>query len=249
MRQDPWMQACAAVIAFAVWQLSPSTNETATKKGPAVAGWSATDDRPAVEVAAATAPASLSEWPVTKGPAVADPPAANNAPVQSQGGDCVANDLKAVAARTGQLARMAEITKLAGLGGASAHVDTQLTIFAPTDAAFAALPESFRTAILKPENRAQLQDMLLHHVILGKYTTRRLLRASAKHYGVKAVDGTSIEFTIRHGLDVNGAKLLSSDLEASNGVLHVIDKVLVPAKVLAAIAAQSGNKTASAAAE
>lgn len=153
-------------------------------------------------------------------------------------------DLKAAAARTGQLTRMAEITKLAGLDGASAGLDTKLTIFAPTDAAFEALPEHFRVAIVKPENRSYLVDLLLHHAVIGQYRTRTLLRASAMHYGVEAIDGSSIEFTIRHGLDVHGAKITEPDIVASNGILHVIDKVLVPRAVMAAIEAQTGQRSA-----
>ncbi len=251
MRQDRWTTVCAAALAFAVGHVSASWTAPTPSKAPAVAGWSETTDKqaPTIQVATATAPMSLPEQPVTLAPH-SDPGAeaspADSGAAQPHGDACTANDLKAVAKRTGQLAKMAEITKLAGLGGASANVDSKLTIFAPTDAAFEALPEAFRTAILKPENKAHLVDLLLHHVVIGRYTTRRLLRANATHYGVEAVDGTEIEFTTRRGLDVHGAKVLSSDLEASNGILHVIDKVLVPAKVLAAIEAQGVQTTAEA---
>ncbi|MGQ0672418.1 MAG: fasciclin domain-containing protein [Hyphomicrobium sp.] len=156
-----------------------------------------------------------------------------------------APNLKAVAAGTGQLTRMAEITKLAGLDGASSGIG-QLTLFAPSDAAFEALPERFKAAILKPENRLVLVDLLLHHAIIGKYSTRRLLKARAKHYGVEAADGTLIEFTIRRELDVHGARITHPDLEASNGVLHIIDKVLVPKSVAEAIDASIGQQTADA---
>jgi uncharacterized surface protein with fasciclin (FAS1) repeats len=156
-----------------------------------------------------------------------------------------ARDLKSAAAGTGQLTRMMEITRLAGLDGAGADAG-KLTLFAPSDAAFAALPAEFRDKILAEENRGLLIDLLLHHAVLGTYSTRRLLRAGAKHYGVEAVDGTLIEFTIRRGLDVNGAKVIVPDIIAENGILHVIDKVLVPHSVMKAIEAQTAQRTAEA---
>lgn len=253
MRQEIWTPVSVALSGLVIWLIAPAFQSTkpspdfqtlTSSHGSVVAGWSSGSDRGSV---AETQVARVETMPES-GPWTemsADPPMEVCAPA----GQCGGNDLKAVAARTGQLNRMAEITRLAGLGGASAKADTKITIFAPSDAAFAALPEGFRVAILRPENKSLLIDLLLHHVVIGKYTTRRLMRASARHYGVEAIDGTLIEFTIRRGLDVNGAGLVAKDLEASNGVLHVIDKVLVPHHVLAAISAQTAPKTAEASAD
>jgi uncharacterized surface protein with fasciclin (FAS1) repeats len=161
--------------------------------------------------------------------------------------DCYAPaDLKTAAMRTGLLTRMAEITRLAGLDGASAGAGRSITIFAPSDAAFEALPEHFKTAILKPENKALLADLLLHHVVLGSYPAHRMVYARAPRVAIEAVDGGQIIFNVRQGVaidDIDGAKLVRTDIRATNGVLHVIDKVLVPPAIMAAIESQA-QKTA-----
>jgi uncharacterized surface protein with fasciclin (FAS1) repeats len=133
---------------------------------------------------------------------------------------------------------MIEIKTLAGLDGASVDPDMKLTIFAPSDAAFAALPDDIRGKLLAPEYRGVLADLLMHHAVIGEYPTLRLLNASARHYGVDAVDGSEIEFTIRRRIgtiDIHGANIVQGDIMASNGVLHVIDKVLIPHAVMKAL--------------
>ena len=157
-------------------------------------------------------------------------------PTSAVPADDSAGDLKAVAASTGMLSRMIAIKTLAGLDGAGADAG-MLTLFAPSDAAFEALPADFRARLLAPENRAQLIDLLLHHAVLGEYSTDRLLKASAKHYGVDAADGTEIEFTLRREIDVQGAKIMVPNLKATNGILHIIDKVLIPRSVMKALQA------------
>ena len=147
-----------------------------------------------------------------------------------------AGDLGAVATSTGMLSRMMAIKTLAGLDGAGADAG-KLTLFAPSDAAFEALPADFRKRLLAPENRRYLIDLLQHHAVLGEYPTERLLNASAKHYGVDAADGTEIEFTLRREIDVQGAKIMVPNLKASNGILHIIDKVLIPRSVMKALEA------------
>ena len=147
-------------------------------------------------------------------------------------------DLKKAAVNTGLLNKMIEIKTLAGLDGASVGEDIKLTIFAPSDAAFEALPSDIRDKLLAPEYRGVLADLLMHHAVVGEYPMQRLLNASARHYGVDAVDGSEIEFTIRRKagtIDVHGARIISGDIMASNGILHVIDKVLIPRAVMKAL--------------
>ena len=154
-------------------------------------------------------------------------------------------DLKAAAANTGLLTKMIEIKTLAGLDGASAGADVKLTIFAPSDAAFAALPAEIRGKLLMPEYRGALADLLMHHAVIGEYPTERLLKASARHYGVDAVDGSEIEFTVRPktgAIDIQGAKVVVGDIVASNGILHVIDKVLIPRSVMKQLEAPPGDQ-------
>lgn len=153
--------------------------------------------------------------------------------------DCVLEKptLKTAAEQSGMLVQMTAATKLAGLDEADPGIGA-LTLFAPSDEAFNALPEALRTKLLAPENRGQLAIVLMHHAIPGEYSTQRLLKASARHYAVDAVDGSLVEITTRRGLDVAGAKIIKADIVASNGIIHIIDKVLIPPAVLAALEAQ-----------
>lgn len=144
------------------------------------------------------------------------------------------DDLKAAAAATGMLGEMTAITKLAGLDNAEVDVGP-LTLFAPSDCAFRALPESIRARLVRPENRDLLVQMLLHHAVPGEFPTERLLKARAKHYAVDAIDGSEVEVTIRRGLDIEGARIIRPDIMATDGIIHVIDRVLMPDHVLAAL--------------
>ena len=157
----------------------------------------------------------------------------------SRAGDCGLEkpNLKAAAEQSGMLVQMMAATKLAGLDDPEVNVG-QLTLFAPSDEAFAALPADLRAKLLAPENREQLVAVLLHHAVPGEYPTARLLHASARHYAVDAIDGTLVEITTRRGLDVSGAKIVKADIMATNGILHIIDKVLIPASVMAKLDAQ-----------
>jgi uncharacterized surface protein with fasciclin (FAS1) repeats len=153
--------------------------------------------------------------------------------------DCVLEKptLKTAAEQSGILVQMTAATKLAGLDEADPGIGP-LTLFAPSDEAFNALPEALRTKLLAPENRGQLAIVLMHHAIPGEYSTQRLLNASARHYAVDAVDGSLVEITTRRGLDVAGAKIIKPDIVASNGIIPIIDKVLIPAAVLAELDGQ-----------
>jgi len=98
------------------------------------------------------------------------------------------------------------------------------TVFAPTDAAFAALPEGTVQMLLEPENKDKLTAILTYHVVPGKVTSGDLSN------GMKAatVQGGSVEIMTEGGVTVNGAKVVAADVMASNGVIHVIDAVIMP---------------------
>lgn len=101
------------------------------------------------------------------------------------------------------------------------------TVFAPTNAAFAALPAGTVENLLKPENKAKLQAVLKFHVIAAKIESsalagKKLTSPPTLQGGTLAVDGTK-------GVVVGGANVTTADIQASNGVIHVIDKVLLPA--------------------
>jgi uncharacterized surface protein with fasciclin (FAS1) repeats len=143
-------------------------------------------------------------------------------------------DLKRTAEQTGVLKEMAAATKLAGLGESGVDIGP-LTIFAPTDEAFNALPEGFRRRLLAPENRAHLTALLMHHAVLGEYTFERLRKARAPEFTVPAVDASGVQVSIRRGLSIEGAHLIEADIRATNGIIHLIDRVLVPPEVKAAL--------------
>ena len=104
--------------------------------------------------------------------------------------------LKEAAAATGMLVKMTEATKLAGLDEAGAGVGP-LTLLAPSDEAFNALPQDIRDKLLVLENRALLTDLLLYHAVLGLYPTERLLKAKVRNYTISAINGSSLEINKR----------------------------------------------------
>ncbi len=103
--------------------------------------------------------------------------------------------------------------------------DGPFTVFAPTDEAFAALPEGTVENLLKPENKDQLVAILTYHVVPGKIMSGDIAGKKAK---VLTVQGERLDVNARNGVKVNDAKVVAADVEASNGVIHVIDTVLLP---------------------
>ena len=101
------------------------------------------------------------------------------------------------------------------------------TVFAPTDAAFKALPKGTLEKLLKPENKATLVKILTYHVVPGEITAK-----SIKAGDVKTVEGASVKIQVKKGrVTIGNAKVTKADVKASNGVIHVIDKVLLPPDV------------------
>jgi uncharacterized surface protein with fasciclin (FAS1) repeats len=99
------------------------------------------------------------------------------------------------------------------------------TVFAPTDEAFAKLPAGTLETLLKPENKPKLQRILKAHVVAGKVMAADVVKVSS----AKAVSGDTLRIAARDGgVTVDGAKVVKTDIAASNGVIHVIDSVIVP---------------------
>ncbi len=99
------------------------------------------------------------------------------------------------------------------------------TVFAPTDAAFAALPEGTLDSLLA--DKEQLTNVLLYHVVSGKVMAEDVLTMDGAM--VETVSGEEIEISIENGMVyINDAQVTTTDIEASNGVIHVIDAVLIP---------------------
>ncbi len=103
--------------------------------------------------------------------------------------------------------------------------DGPFTVFAPTDAAFAALPEGTVDTLLLPENKDQLVAILTYHVVPGKVMSTDL----SDDMTAATVQGGDITIDLDDGVMVNDATVVSADIEAENGVIHVIDKVIMPA--------------------
>ena len=100
------------------------------------------------------------------------------------------------------------------------------TVFAPTEAAFAALPEGLLAKLLLPENIAVLTAILTYHVVPGMVMSTDIAAGD-----VATVEGSTVALTTDMGVMVNGATVIAADVAASNGVIHVIDAVIVPPTV------------------
>ncbi|MEO0982823.1 MAG: fasciclin domain-containing protein [Pseudomonadota bacterium] len=134
-------------------------------------------------------------------------------------------DIVDTAAAAGSFTTLLAAAEAAGMVDALKG-EGPLTVFAPNDDAFAALPEGTVETLLLPENQEQLAGILKLHVIAGaKVTSDQLAGVTTTAEtlnGEVAIDGTD-------GVKVNDATVIAADVKASNGVIHVIDKVLLPA--------------------
>lgn len=122
-----------------------------------------------------------------------------------------------------------DFTTLVAAVQAAGLVDTlkgegPFTLFAPTDAAFAALPEGTVDTLLKPENKDQLVSILTYHVVPGAVMSSDLTEGMS----AATVQGGEVTFTLDGGAKVNDANITTADIAASNGVIHVIDEVIMP---------------------
>jgi uncharacterized surface protein with fasciclin (FAS1) repeats len=102
------------------------------------------------------------------------------------------------------------------------------TVFAPTDAAFAKLPKGTVEELLKPENKAKLTSILTYHVVPGTVMAAQLATMNGKE--AKTVNGQALKIAVNGSVVMVGAaKVVTTDIKASNGVIHVIDSVMLPA--------------------
>ncbi len=97
------------------------------------------------------------------------------------------------------------------------------TVFAPTDEAFAALPEGTLEELLKPENKDKLVKILTYHVVPGA-----VMSTDLKAGEVATVEGSDVTIELGQSVKVDNAQVVQADIEASNGVIHVIDRVILP---------------------
>ncbi|MEP6923710.1 MAG: fasciclin domain-containing protein [Pyrinomonadaceae bacterium] len=99
------------------------------------------------------------------------------------------------------------------------------TVFAPTDEAFAKVPANTLTDLLKPENKEKLIAILTYHVVSGKVMSAD----AAKLTSAKTINGQDLKINATEGVKINDANVVTADVEATNGVIHIIDTVLMPA--------------------
>ena len=99
------------------------------------------------------------------------------------------------------------------------------TVFAPTDEAFNKLPAGTVDSLLKPENKDKLKANLLYHVVSGEVGSSQVVKLSS----AKTLEGKDVTFSVDNGsVTIDNAKVITPDVKASNGVIHVIDTVLIP---------------------
>jgi uncharacterized surface protein with fasciclin (FAS1) repeats len=137
-----------------------------------------------------------------------------------------------VASNNEQLSTLTDVVKSAGLSDTLSN-DGPYTVFAPTNDAFNALPQQTRDGLLKPENRDLLADTLKNHVVPGNVTSNQLQNGP--------VGTLNEDVSVRsgpNGVVVNDARVLQPDIPASNGVIHTINRVLVPENVRASLASR-----------
>ena len=108
------------------------------------------------------------------------------------------------------------ITTLKGAG--------PFTVFAPTDEAFAKLPPHTVSELLQPENKERLKAVLAYHVVARRVTSNQVVELKS----VRTVQGQALRVEVEKGVRINDANVIKADIEAANGIIHVIDSVLLP---------------------
>lgn len=142
----------------------------------------------------------------------------------STGAHAQMKDIVDTAVGAGKFGTLVAAVKAAGL------VETlkgtgPFTVFAPTDEAFAKLPKGTVEDLLKPENKAKLVSILTYHVLPSKVMAADI---AGKKLGAKTVQGTEVAVDATSGVKINTATVVTADIAATNGVIHVIDNVLMP---------------------
>jgi len=132
-------------------------------------------------------------------------------------------DIVDTAVKAGQFNILAKALTEAGLVEALKG-EGPFTVFAPTDEAFGKLPDGTIENLLKPENRDQLVAILKYHVVAGKVPAAKVV----KLHEAKTLNGESVKISAGDSVMVNNAKVVKTDIMTSNGIIHVIDTVLLP---------------------
>lgn len=138
--------------------------------------------------------------------------------------EMAAADIVDTAVGAGQFNTLAAALAAAGLVD-TLKGDGPFTVFAPTDDAFAKLPEGTVENLLKPENRDQLVSILTYHVVPGKVYAADVVKLTS----ATTVNGSDVSIKVAgSGVSIDNANVVKTDIKASNGVIHVIDSVILP---------------------
>jgi uncharacterized surface protein with fasciclin (FAS1) repeats len=131
-------------------------------------------------------------------------------------------NLVQTAVAAGQFKTLVSLVKQAGLAKTLSG-NARYTVFAPTDAAFAKVPKATLKALAA--DKAKLRAVLLYHVVAGRVTAAKVTKLRS----AKTLNGATVQIRLRGGMVyVNGARVVKPDVSASNGVIHVVNKVLIP---------------------
>lgn len=134
------------------------------------------------------------------------------------------NDVVHVAIKDGNFKTLVTAIKAAGLEE-TLMGEGPFTVFAPTDEAFAKLPDGTVEDLLKPENKDKLVSILTYHVVPGKVLSTDL---AGKKMDVKSVQGGELMIDATDGVTINDARVIKADVMGSNGVVYVFDTVIIP---------------------
>ncbi|MEM0950162.1 MAG: fasciclin domain-containing protein [Pseudomonadota bacterium] len=134
------------------------------------------------------------------------------------------DDIVDIAASNDDFSTLVAAVQAAGLVD-TLKSDGPFTVFAPTNAAFAKLPAGTVETLLQPENKDQLVSILTYHVVPGAVTSDQL---AGQRLSVGTVQGSNLHVDARNGVKVEDANVVAADIIATNGVIHVIDSVLLP---------------------
>lgn len=139
-------------------------------------------------------------------------------------GSAMAKDILGTAQDAGTFTILLQAVKSTGLGEILS-APGPITIFAPTDDAFAKLPPDTLKDLLKPESKEKLRKILSYHIVDGKATSRDFL---GKRLGAATIEGGSVLIDATKGVTIDNAKLIKADIIGDNGFIHVIDAVMMP---------------------
>lgn len=148
-------------------------------------------------------------------------------PVSTDSGTSIIShhDIVSIASDADNLTTLVKAIQAAGLVE-TLQSDGPFTVFAPTDEAFAALPEGTLESLLMEENKDKLVQILTYHVVSGKVMSMDLEDGMM----AETVEGSSISVDLSNGVSIDNANVVTADIEADNGVIHIIDAVIMPSE-------------------